>query len=316
MNPTKSSPRDVFLHLLGIVTLYISAVSFGTLLFQYVNRFFPDALVDMYSSPSGSIRWAIASLLIVFPVYVWLSWFLQRDVVAYPEKRELKVRKWLLYFTLFLAAIVIIIDLVVLIYNFLGGELSMRFVLKILSVLFIAAAVFGYYLWNLRSNEMASRNPRMRFFVWGVLLIVAAATIGGFFLVGSPFAERLRRFDDERASGLQTLQSQIIYYWQRKNILPQSLDDLRDPLSGFVPPVDPETQESYEYRATGTLKFELCAAFKTASNQTAELRGHPPVQAYPGGKPGQDSWSHEAGRTCFERTIDPELYQLEKPTSL
>ncbi|MFH1769172.1 MAG: hypothetical protein ABH833_00710, partial [Parcubacteria group bacterium] len=28
---------------------------------------------------------------------------------------------------------------------------------------------------------------------------------------------------------------------------------------------------------------------------------------YPGGM--NDSWDHEEGRTCFERTIDPEVYR-------
>jgi hypothetical protein len=29
--------------------------------------------------------------------------------------------------------------------------------------------------------------------------------------------------------------------------------------------------------------------------------------AYPGSS--NESWDHEAGKTCFERTIDPEIYK-------
>ena len=119
----KTGPREVFFHLLAIVTLYLSAISFGALLFQYIDRFFPDPLVDYYPRLSGAIRWAIASLVIVFPVYLWLSWTLRREEIRDPARRELKVRKWLLYFTLFVAAVVINGDLVALIYNFLGGDL-------------------------------------------------------------------------------------------------------------------------------------------------------------------------------------------------
>lgn len=302
----KSSPRDVFLHLLAIVTLYIAAVGFGTLLFEYINYAFPDPL-DYYSYASGAIRWAIASLIIVFPVYVWISWFLARDQLTHPEQRELKIRKWLLYFTLFLAAIVIIIDLVTVIYNFLGGDLTMRFLLKVVAVLFIAVSIFGYYLWNLREQGMASRDPKMRMFVWAVVLVVTVATIGGFFLVGSPSQERLRRFDDERVSGLQTIQWQIINYWQSKGRVPTTLDELRDPISGFTPPLDPETNSVYEYRKTGDRAFELCATFKTPS----EVRENMP-RPYPLGEKGiQDSWTHAAEYTCFSRTIDPELYPVQ-----
>ena len=303
-NITKTGPRDVFLQLLAIITLYISAVSFGALLFAYVDRFFPDPLVDHPQAISQGIRWAVSSLVIVFPVYLWLSWKLAREATTYPEKRELKIRRWLLYFTLFAAAAVILGDLVVLIYNFLGGDLTARFILKVAAVLFIAAVVFGYYLWNLRMEAMASRDPRMRFLVFGAIAIVAVATIGGFFLIGSPFQERLRRFDERRVQHLQEIQWQVISYWQRKDKLPARLDDLRDPISGFIPPSDPETGASYEYRVSGPLIFELCAAFKTAETFGPKI-GPRPVG------PGLDStynWMHGTGRVCFERAIDPELY--------
>jgi len=307
----KSSPRDVFLHLLAIVTLYIAAVSFGTLLFQYVNYFFPDPLNDPIGGASSAVRWALASLVIVFPVYVWISWFLGRDAAREPAKRELRIRKWLLYFTLFLAAVVMITDLVALIYTFLGGELSARFMLKVLAVLSIAAAVFVYYFWNLRHDAMASRDALMRFFMWGIVVIVAAATVGGFFLAGSPFAERMRRFDERRAGDLQTIQWQIVSYWQSKEKLPATLDDLRDPISGFVLPSDPETGTGYEYRAVDRLTFELCATFRTDSAKTQITYAKEAVPpAAPAEIPyrAEDNWRHGIGRVCFERTIDPEFY--------
>lgn len=315
----QGGPRDVFIHLLAMITLYISAVSFGSLLFQYINRWFPDPLVDQYAYASGSIRWALASLVIVFPVYVWVSRLLAREMLEHTEKRELRIRRWLLYFTLFAAAVVIIGDLVALVYNFLGGDLSTRFVLKILAVLSIAAAVFVYYLWNLRHEAMASKDERMRFFVWAAVAIVVAATIGGFFLVGSPFRERLRRFDERRVQDLQTIQWQVVNFWQKKNKLPGSLDDLRDPISGFILPQDPETGDRYEYHALAPLKFELCATFKTDSAETQSsspslYRAPMPagVEMTSRGKSIGDTWDHRALRACFERSIDPDLYRLPK----
>ena len=78
---SRSGPREVFFHLLAIITLYISAVSFGTLLFSYVDSFFPDPLIEYYPhGVPGAIRWAIASLIIVFPAYAWLSWTIRRSM--------------------------------------------------------------------------------------------------------------------------------------------------------------------------------------------------------------------------------------------
>lgn len=303
-NTTKTSPKDVFMHLLAIITLYISAVSFGALLFQFINIWFPDPLVDYYRNFSEPIRWALASLVIVFPAYVLLSRTIQKDLVVNADKRELRIRKWLLYFTLFLAAAVIIGDLVALVYNFLGGDLSARFILKILVVFFIASAIFGYYIWNLRNARPALSDPRMRWFVWGIIALVAASVVYGFTTVGSPFAERLRRFDEQRIQNLQEIQWQVINYWQKKAKLPEKLEDLDDNISGFSAPRDPKSGSAYEYRVLGNLKFELCAIFET------EEKTQPAIGTKPLGlEPGTQNWTHGAERTCFERTIDPELYK-------
>ena len=140
---SKASPKDVFMHLLSIVTLYVSVVSFIALLFQYVNVLFPDQLNFYYTSALNTIRQSTASLVVVFPVYILVSWLLGRDFAREPGKREIKIRKWLLYLTLFIATITIIVDLVTLVYNFLSGELTVRFLLKVMAVLIVAAAVFG-----------------------------------------------------------------------------------------------------------------------------------------------------------------------------
>src|SRR3989344_2606090 len=152
---TKAGPKDVFLHLLSIVALYVAAGSFIALLFQYINVLIPDPLQAGYyylTSVYSSIRWSLAVLIVVFPVYVWSVWFLNKNYALSPEKRGLRSRKWLIYFTLFAAALIIIGDLITLIYNLLQGELSLRFFLKIIAVGLVAAVIFLYYLSELRSR--------------------------------------------------------------------------------------------------------------------------------------------------------------------
>lgn len=155
--PEKTSPKDVFLHLLAIVALYTSAVSFLVLAFQYINILFPDVLQDGSYALTGSysaIRWSIATLVIVFPVYLLASWFLSKSYEKSTAKRHIWIRKWLVYFTLFAAALIVIGDLVTLLNTFLGGELTARFILKVLSVFFVAGSTFAYYLWDLRRHKV------------------------------------------------------------------------------------------------------------------------------------------------------------------
>src|SRR5581483_4288834 len=121
------------------------------LLLDYMNVAFPDPL-NLYYSAGDSIRWSLALLIIMFPVYFWVSRFLHKDIANEPGKSEIRIRKWLLYFTLFVSALLIIGDLVALIYNFLQGEITARFILKVIFVLAVAAAVFWYYLYDLRKQ--------------------------------------------------------------------------------------------------------------------------------------------------------------------
>jgi len=304
----KTLPRDVFMHLLAMAALYVSAISLMTLLFQYVNLAFPDVLESYYiRSVAQSIRWAMAGLIVVFPVYLLATWILQRDYRVYPEKRDLGIRKWLVYLTLFVAAVTIISDLVSLVYNFLGGDLTTRFVLKVLIVLVVAAAVFWFYLWDLKKKFNSGQLRRLAQAAAAVALV---SVMAGFFTAGSPLKARLYRFDDRRISDLQSLQFEILNYWQQKDRLPQSLADLTDDLRGFAPPRDPSIDESYGYRVQSGLTFELCANFDLDSTNQA----FPAERAvYPAGKTGFSvNWDHAAGEHCFARTIDPELYKLSR----
>ncbi len=310
----KTEPKDVFLHLLSIVTLYASAAAFLVLIFQYINVLIPDPLAGDYymvQSYFSGIRWSIASLIVIFPVYVWAGYYLNKIYSVEPAKRNLRIRKWLLNFTVFAAALIIIGDLVSLIYNFLGGDLTAKFILKIAAVLFVAVAVFFYYFWELKSWAKISKTAK-KVFVYAVIVIVAAAIVAGFFAAGSPRQERLRRFDDQRIFDLQIIQIQIVYYWQNKEKLPAILDDLKDPIGGFAPAKDPETGTEYGYNLKNDLEFSLCANFNQPSVRSQKSVPAVPTIRYPYLGVETDNWDHPAGQYCFERTIDPELYKLPK----
>jgi hypothetical protein len=305
--PKRNIPRDLFLHLLAIVTLYWSAISFVTLLWQFINYFFPDNL--FYEGFLGLIRFAVSSLIIVFPIFIAVSWYLNKIYRKEAEVRESKIRKWLIYLTLFIASLIIIGDLVSVINTFLGGEVKIRFILKALSILLVAGVIFGYYLDDVRKN---APTRSAKYFAWATSTIILSVVVGSFFIIGSPVTARLIQYDQQKISDLQNIQYQIVNYWQRKEALPNSLSDLKDPISGFAIPTDPQVKDKgyvYEYiiKDSVNLSFELCATFnKEGTDQYSQTL---PKSVYsPTGT--MENWQHASGRVCFERTIDKQLYPL------
>jgi hypothetical protein len=153
---TSLSAREAFMYLLLFTTLYIVTYSLGNLLFQFINRAFPDpASYDSDAYIRASIRWSVASLIVALPVFLYMSRLTIRARRADADKRSSPIRRWLTYLTLFVAACVLIGDVMSLVYSVLGGELTTRFVLKVLTVAAIAGTVFWYYLSELRGDERA-----------------------------------------------------------------------------------------------------------------------------------------------------------------
>jgi hypothetical protein len=312
MNPIKTTPKDFFLHLTATVILYASIISLVNLTFAIINYVFPDTLAGYFYA--GSVAFPISMLIVLTPVLIIIEWLIKRDYAAMPEKQGLWVRRWRIDLTLFLTVLVLIGDLVTLINTYISGEITSRFVYKFLAVLVIFGIVFTFYLLERIQQKAAVRKTLV--WLWGI--IVLAAVVGGFMTVGSPYKQRALRLDNQRINELQSIQWQVVSYWQQKEKLPATLTDLYDPISGAVIPKDPETKKEYEYRTTGANSFELCATFSAKiddpSGRGASYGGYgrggmTTSIAYPDYGGGiNENWKHDVGRTCFTRTIDPDRY--------
>ena len=142
------------MYLVLFSTLYVSAYHLGSLLFDIIDTTFPDPAESRLASYARlSMRWSVSSLIVAFPVFVYMSWLVARGIAADPNKRHSKVRRWLTYLTLFMASSVLIGDLISLIYSVLGGEMTTRFLWKVLVVAFVAGTIFWYYLSDIRREE-------------------------------------------------------------------------------------------------------------------------------------------------------------------
>ena len=148
--------RDAFMYIIVLGTMVLCAYQFGALLFQIINRVVPDPMDARRSGNPGAesgMRWSISTLIVAFPVFVAMSRLVNRAARLDPTKRASRIRRRLTYVVLFVASAALIGDLTTLVYYFLGGEVTLRFLLKVLTVGAIAGAVFLHYFWDLRAVE-------------------------------------------------------------------------------------------------------------------------------------------------------------------
>lgn len=301
METNKVTPKDFFLYLGIIISLYATTGFILSLIFDIINTYFPD-VIAFQSDYGYSIRFAMAGLIVTFPIFYFISRLIGKEIRINAEKATLWIRKWVIYLTLFLSGVTIAVDLVTLLNSFLNGEITTRFVLKALTTFVIAGLIFWNYINELKVSE-AGKNLKNIFRIVAVA-IFALAIIGGFIASGSPFTARLQKLDQQRVNDLQTIQSQIINFWQMKGTLPGTLDELNNSISGYSVPLDP-VGKGYTYQAVNKTGFKLCATFDLQSDQNANRQ--PVTMGYL-----DQNWTHGTGETCFDRVIDPQLYPVIK----
>jgi len=335
---TKLTPNFFFISLGVIVTLITSAASFLVLLFETLDKKFPDVLNGVYQYGYNSynfeaIRTSLATLIIFFPVFIIISRLWVRESKGDIGSVNLGLRKWMIYLVLFLASLLIIIDLVTLVNYFVSGEITIRFILKVLGALAMGGVIDFYYSLIMKTDNLNIERIKKLSLVCGIAFIVfvLGLIIWSFSIMGSPVKQRAWRLDDRRVSDLQNIQSQVITYWQHKEKLPTNLKELSDPMSGYFLPVEPEFEKGriYEYIPKDNLSFELCATFTAEMPKGWQEGNYVNVSGpmlvggevktdisvatptYPTGGINE-SWDHGIGRTCFSRTIDKEMYPLIK----
>lgn len=149
------SAREAFFYLLFFILLGVVSFNLGSLLFALIDTFVPDkaAPYGIRGGASYQMRSAMAGLIVGAPIFFWLARILLKARRQNPALQRSRIRKWLIYLSLVIAGIVLVADAISLVYNFLSGELTLRFVLKALVVGSIAGAIFGYFIINAERDE-------------------------------------------------------------------------------------------------------------------------------------------------------------------
>jgi hypothetical protein len=294
------SPKEAFLYLMLFSALYTAIFSIGSVLFNLINFYLPESAGWW---PVVSLRYGIASVVVSFPVFLFMKRLISRESALNPGQRISPVRRWLTYLTLFVASASIVTDMIALIVRFLSGDMPLRFVLKVIVVALLAGIVFIYYLRDLRRDEVelsAEYRPtgsgRLGFAssILAVALIVGA----GFWVAGTPARARLYSQDEQRVGDLSSISQCVARYYSKQGELPASLAACDGSPDTFIrQKSDRVTGQPYSYRVLDGTHYEVGATFALSS--PAE-RKEPSFGYYPAQNPG--FWEHGAGLAVF--TVD------------
>ncbi len=309
----QSGAKDFFAYLLQFVVLYTWVTSLGRLIFGFINVAFPLAVPGLadgavtFERESGTLKLSFAILFITFPVFLLLARWINGELRRGAMRWESRMRKWLTYLTLFIASITVIIDVATLVYYFLSGDFTVRFLLKSLTVLLIGGGVFLYYLRDAKDPEENTKRCA-RPFTQALSFVVLLALGMTFFIADAPWVERAKRFDNQRVQDLSSIANAVQSFYDQRGALPTKITDLGQQGPWYVSSlVDPESATPYEYATKGAMDYELCATFARDGGQDAQP-GIYPVKSIPaiGRFPGDQqpfTFSHGAGRTCFDRKV-------------
>ena len=153
---------DAFEHIIMFVSLYTLATSITILLNYYVDLWFPSFKADIYGYSSYAqfsgitdtiVIGCLSAIIVSLPIFAYLFVRISSKTLKYPELRMMRSRKALIYLTLIITFIILFINVISLVYNFLHGNVTVNFVLHFLVYIGVSGLIFHYYLSQVQEDR-------------------------------------------------------------------------------------------------------------------------------------------------------------------
>ncbi|MFH1412774.1 MAG: DUF5671 domain-containing protein [bacterium] len=293
-----NNAKFAFFYMLSLVALVFMAISTGMIIFQIINKTVTDMINFAGSYNSGILKFAISAIIIATPIYYVTMRQINKNLHSGILNKDSGVRKWLTHLILFVVSVVVIGWLIATINMFLNGEITLKFILKLITVIGISAVIFTYYLYDIKRESVNKKDKITSIYFYLSLILVIASFVTALFFVESPAQARERKHDDMILSDFDRIDSAINEYYRINKELPSALDILVDENKYYLETENLSnqiTEEVYNYEIIKDNDYHLCATFKASTKEKSkdldmryQYNGH---------------WAHEAGYQCLEQTI-------------
>ncbi len=301
--------KNIFFYLTAFITLCYDVWHLLSIIFDTIEKKIPDVIDNGYSIYNSysddSFRFSIASLVVMFPIYVGVSWYINREIENGKMDTESKIRHVMIWSTLLMSISSIAGSLITAVYSYLGGELSARLGYKCLAVAIVAIAIGAYHYYLLNKSYINNPNAKRNSLIIATASIVIIFAISTYciYVVGSPAVARARKLDEKSISNLTRIEYSLSNKFETNGNLPDTLDN-----SFKINNLDPNTNLPYPYKVISQdaklATFELCPVFATVYEdknyyvnlsqeffQVFKNYSHDPRM------------SHDIGKTCYQVTL-------------
>ncbi len=153
------SARETVFSLALFLMLYISSWGLVCLAFGIVDAIYYDGSSYVtIETVHSNIRYWAAYTIVFTPVFIFL--FLKGEAKKKTEHNcsMSSPRQWATYLTILISGLTALINLIVLLYNFLDGDVSVALFCKILVVAIVSGGVLVFYYRDIIAFEKAKRD--------------------------------------------------------------------------------------------------------------------------------------------------------------
>ena len=287
----KKTNKDSLFYIGLVFTLCVSINSFLFIVFSIIDKLMPDPANFYYYQigMQSEVALMIATTIIVFPLYLLFSYLIDKDIARDTSKRDLTLRKSVIYLALIVTSLTIISVIIATIYAYLIGSLLNTFLLKSLVVFLVSGFLFAYYYYSLDRNYKSSTRVPMILSILASLVILLTIVFS-IYIFGSPSKVRDLNIDSAKVNDLTSISFSITNFYSQNNKLPENLNQLGNNLK------DKETGLDYGYivLSASSSKYFLCATFKTDVDYKNDYN--------------LSDWSHTKGDYCFELDATKKQY--------
>ena len=217
--------------------------------------------------------------------------------------------KWLVYLSLLVGGVILLGDAVTVILTYLNGEITLRFILKALTLLIVVGGAFYYYILDAKLYWV-THESQSKLYAGVVSVVVIVIFALGFTHSDTPTVVREKATDELQTQNLQDMQWRIEDHYRINKILPTDTAQL---YVGIPAVVAPEGREAYTYEVVDEDTYKLCATYLYPSQVSTGRDVAVPVSTSPDMLTNPyNNWDHGKGNTCFERTLQKENFPLQK----